>query len=282
MITEHGHNVETPSENKIVCAGEYDFINTNIIFNGTGNYLYIEDNVRLKDSTISFGGNNALVYLSSNTKHPYIVWIDAWNGSTVYFGNNSFFNGIMHVSASERQNIIFGNDGVYSFGIWFRTADPHLIYDIETKKRINMSKSVLVGDHVWLGQNATILKGSQIGSGSIVAANALISGKTVESNSLWGGNPARKIKDNIFFTGDSVHNYTKKKTKQSMSCSKNEFVYSSDDENIDWKLLFKELTSLKSTDDKLEYIKSNVVANQAKNRFYVASHKKNWVKSIFR
>ena len=45
-----------------------------------------------------------------------------------------------------------------------RTADPHIIYDIH-RKRINPSKSVFIGDHVWCGQNVLLLKGCRVGSG---------------------------------------------------------------------------------------------------------------------
>lgn len=64
--------------------------------------------------------------------------------------------------------------------------------------RINNSKSIYIGDHVWIGQNALILKNTQIGSGSIIGAMSLVSHKKVASNCVYAGNPAQKIKENIF------------------------------------------------------------------------------------
>ena len=78
-----------------------------------------------------------------------------------------------------------------------RTADPHLIYNIVDNQRINHSRSIYIGDHVWIGQNAMILKGSSIHSGSVIGAMSLVAGKTIHSNSCWGGNPVRMLKENI-------------------------------------------------------------------------------------
>jgi len=51
----------------------------------------------------------------------------------------------------------------------------HLIYDVESHKHVSSSKSTFTGDHVWVGINATIWKGTQIGSGAIIGANPDIS-----------------------------------------------------------------------------------------------------------
>jgi acetyltransferase-like isoleucine patch superfamily enzyme len=73
-----------------------------------------------------------------------------------------------------------------------RDDDGHDIID----GRHVRSKPILIGDHVWIGTNALILKGVTIGSGSIVAAGAIVN-KDVPPRTLVGGVPARIIKDNI-------------------------------------------------------------------------------------
>lgn len=49
-----------------------------------------------------------------------------------------------------------------------------------------------IGNNVFVGQNALILMGADIGDNVIIGAGAVVTGK-VESNSVYGGNPARKI-----------------------------------------------------------------------------------------
>ena len=154
---------QTAKDNKIIVDSTKSTLDSNSVikFNGKNNILVIEDGVKLVNSRISFGGDNAVVYLSRN-KYIYYLDINAYSNTCVFIGKDNFFNGRLSLIASERKNIIIGDNGLISFGIFVRTADPHLIYSCETKQRINKSKSVLIGDHVWLGQGALILKGTKI------------------------------------------------------------------------------------------------------------------------
>ena len=52
---------------------------------------------------------------------------------------------------------------------------------------------VIIGNDVWIGMNCIVLKGVSIGPGAIVAAGSVVIAD-VEPNSLYAGNPAKKIK----------------------------------------------------------------------------------------
>ncbi len=52
---------------------------------------------------------------------------------------------------------------------------------------------VKIGDNVWIGMNAVILKGVTIGENSVVAAGAVVT-KSVEPNTIVAGNPAQVVK----------------------------------------------------------------------------------------
>ncbi|TWO14060.1 hypothetical protein ZA02_06295 [Campylobacter lanienae] len=60
-----------------------------------------------------------------------------------------------------------------SWNTWLSTCDHHLIMDCNTNNRVNYSKSVYVGDHVWCGMETTISKGAFIASGAILGAKSL-------------------------------------------------------------------------------------------------------------
>lgn len=216
---------EIGSLSKNAVIGNLELVNSTIRFEGEGHVLYCEGGVKLVNSTIRFcSSENGLLYLSSS-RHPYRLDVTIWNNSTVAFGKNCYFNGNLHAIASERQSIIVGEDCLMSFGIWLRTADPHLLYSCETHERINQSASIVIGDHVWLGQDAMILKGSTIGSGSILAAKALLSGRSVPSNQCWGGVPARMVSKGVFYRSNSVHAYSDKQTEESQVFPSDKYVY---------------------------------------------------------
>jgi acetyltransferase-like isoleucine patch superfamily enzyme len=54
-------------------------------------------------------------------------------------------------------------------------------------------RPVVIGNDVWIGKGATILKGVEIGDRSIVAARAVVT-KSVPADCIVAGNPARVVK----------------------------------------------------------------------------------------
>jgi acetyltransferase-like isoleucine patch superfamily enzyme len=66
-----------------------------------------------------------------------------------------------------------------------RGAFPDVYSDVE-------GAPVLIGDDVWIGYGATILKGVQIGEGAIIGARSLVI-RDVRANSVVAGSPAAEI-----------------------------------------------------------------------------------------
>lgn len=53
--------------------------------------------------------------------------------------------------------------------------------------------NTVIGNDVWIGNNATIMQGVKIGDGAIIGTNSLVT-KSVEPYTIVGGNPAREIR----------------------------------------------------------------------------------------
>lgn len=278
QITDFG---ETVADNKIIVDGEKSTLkNSRIIFNGKNNILFVEDGVNITNSIIKFNGDNAVCYIKSQ-KTAFFADFTVNGESCVYIGKNTYTNGKLYLITSERQNILIGDEGLFSFGIWIRTADPHLVYDCETKARLNPSMSVLIGDHVWVGQNALILKGTHIGSGSIIGAASVVSHKTVPSNCSMVGNPGKVIKSGVFFTKDCVHNWSEEKTKDNQIDDTDKWTYNKDEKTVDMLKIDAKIKSAHTADEKLEVVKKLIVKNKSKNRFFVEqpnNHKKHKLK----
>lgn len=247
--------------------------NSSIGFRGKGNILYCEDeSLVLENSKIMFHGNDSIIYLSKN-KHRYGINISVYNNSSVFIGSDNYFNGRLTMIAAEQKNIVIGHSGLFSFGSWIRTSDPHLVYDGNTKKRLNYSKSVLIGDHVWIGQGVILLKGSRIGSGSIVGAASVVAGKELISNASYAGAPVRKIRDDVFFLGNSVNKYTDKQTQESDSSETQEWMYeSTSKQTITYNDLESHLGATKTIKSKLDYMKNVLSSKSAKNRFFIGDN----------
>lgn len=247
-------------------------VNSEVVFEGSDNILYCQDGVSLKNVTLRFLGSNSVVFLSGS-RHSYSLIVNIFNNSALYFGGNNYFNpyGVgMSLILSEGKNVFFGKNCLFSHGISIRLADPHLIYDVDTKKRINHSKSVFVGDHVWVGQDALILKGTQIGSGSILGANSVISGKKIPSNSSWAGNPARLIRSGVFYSDECVHTWGHTESDKYEYKDSDAFIYGSNaHENLSFDKIDAQISSLVEAKDKLEFLISNICDNTKKNRFYI-------------
>ena len=189
------------------------------------------------------------------------------NDSVLYIGKNVYTNKCVHIYATERENIIIGNECLLSYDVTFRTADPHLIYDCISKNRINFSNSILIGDHVWIGQEALILKKTTIHSGSIIGGKAVISNKNILSNTMWAGNPARKIKDNVFFVSDATHDFTQNDINNYINYPNDDYIYqgNQNDSFLSINNLLKEQAD--NTNEKLLVLKKEIINNNDKNRF---------------
>jgi hypothetical protein len=54
-------------------------------------------------------------------------------------------------------------------------------------------KEVVIGDHVWLGVGAMVLKGAKIGDYTIIGANSVVTGE-IPANVVAAGNPCKVIR----------------------------------------------------------------------------------------
>jgi len=87
--------------------------------------------------------------------------------------------------------ITIGHGVAISSGVTIRDSDNHAI-----NGNAVVAAPIVIEDNVWIGLNATILKGVRIGQGSVVAAGAVVT-SDVPANALVGGVPAKVLKRDI-------------------------------------------------------------------------------------
>lgn len=275
--------LKNAEDNYVVFDKNIVMDNSFVRISGKNNILFFENGIKLSGCQIKFNGSNSVVYISSN-KHITRLNIDIYNNSVLFIGKNNYMNGVLNVTISEQKNVVIGSNNLFAFGIWIRTADPHLVYSAETMKRINPSKSVFLGDHVWIGQNVFVLKGTKMHSGSILGAGSVCAGKEIGSNTSYAGNPVRKISSGIFWDEACVHSYNDEKTKQSNTFSDDKHIFAySPNEYTPFNKIDEQLSEVKTSDEKLEYLKK-LSENNNKNRFafFEQEQRKRAKKSLFK
>lgn len=110
----------------------------------------------------------------------------------IYLGKRTYINGGV-IAADPSTTITFGNDCMVSYGVHIRTdSHRHDRADISMIDQGHYSRSISIGDNVWIGFGAQIMCGVTVGSNSIVGAGAVVT-KDVPENVIVGGVPARTI-----------------------------------------------------------------------------------------
>lgn len=176
-----------------------------MIFKKNNNYAYLGDNTTVtSDSTINFVGSNALVYICGNSSFNF--YRTEFGSNTIFFyGYSSHTERNSSCSLWESKNIIIGSGCMFSRYIHLRNAAGHAIYDANTKKRISKGQSMIIGDHVWLGRAAVIIKGVKIGDGVMIGGSSLVT-KDIPSGCMAAGHPAKVIREHILWTGAGPNN----------------------------------------------------------------------------
>ena len=93
----------------------------------------------------------------------------------------------------DEAKVCFGDNVFIGPNCNFYTA----CHPLDVKSRnigLEYAKPITIGDNVWLGGNVTILPGVTIGNNCVIGAGSVLT-KDVPPNTVYAGNPARKIKD---------------------------------------------------------------------------------------
>lgn len=120
-----------------------------------------------------------------------------YTGCRIYVNRNAILelgSGFVNTDATIScfNRIKIGHDVAIAEGVVIQDSDNHRVLEDGFAE----SQPIEIGDHVWIGMRAIILKGVKICNGAIVAAGAVVT-RDVPENSLVGGVPARVIKSNV-------------------------------------------------------------------------------------
>lgn len=104
--------------------------------------------------------------------------------------NGGFINEGVEITCASKIKI--GEGATIARDVVIRDYDGHTIEE----EGYEISKPINIGNHVWIGNRAMILKGVTIGDGAIIAAGAIVT-KDVPSGAIVAGVPAKVIKKGV-------------------------------------------------------------------------------------
>lgn len=148
-----------------------------------------QDNIQLGNHVACRG------ILRSEPFHPGNILI----GDYVYIGDDCI------ISCAEKIEIgaftllahgvqVFDNDS-HPVSAALRERDYQIVLGLLAGERVDISRApIKIGERVWVGFNAILMKGISIGNESIVAAGSIVT-SDVPAKTIVAGNPARVVRD---------------------------------------------------------------------------------------
>lgn len=144
------------------------------------------------------------IYIKPTISNPNIIV-----GDFSYIADSEFENHVTNFYPWSRDKLIIGKFCQIAAGVEFMMNDAnHQMsavstfpfytfegWDMETPRASDMpyKGDTVIGNDVWIGQNAVILPGVRIGDGAIIGANSVV-GSDVGAYSIVAGNPAGEIR----------------------------------------------------------------------------------------
>ena len=107
--------------------------------------------------------------------------------------------GISQTAIICHHSITIGDDvkiggGVKIYDTNFHSLNPEIRRNRELDMKEKKCRPVVIEHDAFIGAGSIILSGVTIGANSVVAAGSVVS-KSIPANEIWGGNPAKFIKN---------------------------------------------------------------------------------------
>jgi len=136
------------------------------------------------------------------------------HGVTIFLSKNSFLKlgGRLLESDSGitadtlimvERKIEIGTDFLCAWNVFISDSDWHYIIGQDHQK------DVIIGDHVWVANNSSVLKGAVIPQNCIVASHSKVTGRNFTVGSMLAGIPAKTVKEDVSWSRDIPADSTK-------------------------------------------------------------------------
>jgi acetyltransferase-like isoleucine patch superfamily enzyme len=101
-----------------------------------------------------------------------------------------------YISCGDAEIIIGDNVAIATSCVLVTNNHNYIEYCAKTKKRLpgNAFRQITISNNVWIGSQTTVLGGSIIGEGAVIAAGSVVN-QNIPPFTIYGGVPAKKLRD---------------------------------------------------------------------------------------
>ncbi|KZL06471.1 acyltransferase [Pseudovibrio sp. Ad26] len=165
-----------------------------LVRRGEGNRVEMQDKSDFVGKII-FDGKRNSVKMGKGCKFRGKILVKG-NEQTVSLGDFSSFQRV-NILCEEAEYVRIGKYCMFSRNIEVRTSDAHSVIDVESRRRVNKSTPISIGDHVWVGVGVLINKGTALPDDCIVGANSFVNSSFSEERTVIAGSPAVIVKRGV-------------------------------------------------------------------------------------
>lgn len=183
----------------IYIKGHLSIKNISICNRGRNNSIISGRHVVLENCNFSFQGDNHKVEFGDNIRLKNVSFYFEKKSCEINIGNGTWIGPNCSLSAMDNTRILIWEGTLFARNCVVRTSDSHIIKD-EQGNVINKPTDIIIGNHVWLGEEVFVLKGAVIPDGCIVGARSVVTSSLMANEkSIVVGQPAKEIKRNMIW-----------------------------------------------------------------------------------
>lgn len=185
--------------NTIVIDESTSFTTSRIHIKGNNNEVIINKANSITNLFINIKGNDKKFFVAETSKNINNLKFTSIRGDSqkLEIGKDFSCGGLEIQMNDGVESCAIGDGCLFSWGIKMRTSDGHSIIDLDTGRPVNYPKDIVIGNHVWVGEDVKFLKGSSIPNNCVVGAYSVVTKEFENEFCVIAGFPAKVIKTNV-------------------------------------------------------------------------------------